>query len=96
VLRARDEREGRAVMHEHMQHVLTALIADELTRITPTGPSTQIPSDLVARHVASTFVLVLNWWVESDAALTPQDVDVYFRALVAPALAKFSTPHQAF
>lgn len=77
------KREGRAIMHEHMQHVLTALIADELARSTGTGASAQIPADLVARHVASTFVLVLNWWVESEPALTPQDVNAYFRALVA-------------
>jgi hypothetical protein len=45
-----------------------------------------MPTQLLARHVASTFVLVLNWWVESDAPLTPEEVDSRFRALVVPAL----------
>ena len=38
----------------------------------------RIPTDLVARHVASTFVLVLDWWIEYDAALTPTEVDMRF------------------
>jgi AcrR family transcriptional regulator len=84
------KREGRLVMHRHMQHVLTALIAEQLARMTTGRPTGQIPAALVARHVASTFVLVLNWWVESDSALTPADVDACFRDLVAPALAKLA------
>jgi hypothetical protein len=42
--------------------------------------------DLLARHIAATFVLVLDWWVDTDAALTPVDVDARFRALVTPIL----------
>jgi AcrR family transcriptional regulator len=85
------KREGRVIMHEHMQHVLTALIADEPARITRRGPNTPVPPDLIARHVASTFVLVLNWWVDSAPALKPPEVDVYFCDLVGPSLAQFST-----
>jgi AcrR family transcriptional regulator len=84
------KREGRLIMHEHMQHVLDRFIADELA-MTPPGGSVRIPADLVARHVASTFVLVLNWWVESDLALSPEDVDTCFRGLVLPVLAKLFT-----
>ncbi|MGH9200639.1 MAG: hypothetical protein ACRD2A_05330, partial [Vicinamibacterales bacterium] len=69
-----------------MQHVLTNLIVDELARVTASRPKAQIPTKLVARHVASTFVLVLNWWVESDSPLSPADVDAHFRVLVASSL----------
>jgi AcrR family transcriptional regulator len=81
-------REGRVVMHEHLQDVLTNLIAEEVTMAMRRRPqsSAQLPADLVARHLASTFVLVLNWWVESEAALTPAEVDARFRALVLPTL----------
>ena len=82
------KREGRVIMHEHMQHVLTAAIADELTRIAARWPKPQVPTELIARHIASTFVLVLNWWVDSDSAPAPTDVDVYFRELVLPILAR--------
>jgi AcrR family transcriptional regulator len=79
-------REGRVIMHEHMQDVLTSLIADELAIVILDRPKAQIPTALAARHVASTFVLVLNWWVEDDEALSPAEVDARFRALVMPIL----------
>jgi hypothetical protein len=46
----------------------------------------QIPPDLLVEYVASTFVLVLNWWVESRSALGPKEVDDLFRALTLPTL----------
>ena len=56
------KREGRVIMHERMQGVLTSLISEDLATIVPGGSKVQIPPDLIARHIASTFVLVLNWW----------------------------------
>lgn len=84
----RMKREGRVVMHEHMRYVLTVAIADELTQMAPGRPKAQIPTELIARHVASTFVLVLNWWVDTDSALAPTDVNACFRELVLPILAR--------
>ena len=83
------KREGRLILHAHMQHVLTTLIADELALITAGRPKGLVPIDLAARHVASTFVLVLNWWVERDLALAAAAVDDRFRELVLPMLTRF-------
>jgi len=57
------EDEERRAHHHARTHGACAhgLIADELARIPARGSNTRIPSDLIARHVASTFVLVLNW-----------------------------------
>ena len=77
--------EGRVIMHEHLEDVLTDLIADELAKTMRTSRP-QMPMDLVARYVASTFVLVLNQWVESETASTPAETDARFRALVVPTL----------
>jgi hypothetical protein len=38
-------------------------------------------------YVASTFILVLNWWVEESSPLAPKEVDAVFRALDLPTLA---------
>jgi hypothetical protein len=78
--------EGRVIMHERLEDVLTALIADELAATKPSGSQSQIPISLVARYVASTFVLVLDWWVETDAGWTAADADARFRDLVVPTL----------
>jgi AcrR family transcriptional regulator len=80
--------EGRAAMHEHLRRALTNLIAQDVEMAARRNLSAcTMPPDLVARHVASTFVLVLNWWVDNEAALLPAEVDARFRALVLPVLA---------
>ena len=41
------------------------------------------------QYVASTFVLVLNWWVESNSPLSPKEVNQLFRALIVPTLSAY-------
>ena len=82
-------RQGRAVLHEHLRKVLTELVAEELKRdLHRRGRAAGlIPSDLLVRYVASTFILVLNWWVETGSRLRPAEVDQVYRALTLPTLA---------
>ncbi len=80
---------GRAILHEHLRTVLAGLIADDFRKELPSRrpAAGKIPPDLLVQYVASTFVLVLNWWVESGSRLSPAEVNALFRALVLPALA---------
>lgn len=82
---------GRAVLHEHLQKVLAELIADDVRKalLSRRKAAGQTPPKLLAQYVASTFVLVLNWWVESNSALRPKDVDGVFRALIVPTLSTY-------
>jgi len=80
-------RESRVVMHQHLKDVLTTFIADELALpMRHRRKATKIPADLLARYLSSTFVLVLDWWIDSSCSLTPADVDARFRGLVEPIL----------
>ena len=80
---------GRAIIHEHLQKVLAELIANDLKKDFQSRRKTtrQLPSDLLVQYIASTFTLVLNWWVESRNPLAPDEIDDVFRALVLPTLA---------
>jgi hypothetical protein len=49
-------------------------------RRSPVGP------ELLARHIASTFVLVLHWWMDHGGTTSPAEADKLFRALVMPVL----------
>jgi hypothetical protein len=80
------KRNGRVVMHAHLQNVLTNLIGEALSSVPRHRSAPALPVDLLAAHIAATFVLVLNWWVDNEAPLTPAEVDVCFRALVTPIL----------
>jgi AcrR family transcriptional regulator len=80
---------GRAILHEHLQKVLADLIADDVRKDLRGRRKTavQIPPDLLVQHVASTFIQVLNWWMESRSLLPAKEVNDLFRALILPTLA---------
>jgi hypothetical protein len=77
-----------AVLHARLRRVLerelVVALRAERRRQPPSGDA-EIPGDLLARHVAATFVLTLDWW-RAHPALSARDVDVRFRALVEPTL----------
>ena len=74
-----------AVMHAHLRHVIVDFIADDVTRHLRARKA-GIPVELVIQYVASTFVVVLEWWLESRTERAPKDVDDVFRALILPTL----------
>lgn len=80
------EMASRIVMHDHLETVLTSLIIEDLKAVGSGRAVSRIPVDLLAGHIASTFVRVLNWWIERDTQWTPAEADARFRALVLPAL----------
>jgi AcrR family transcriptional regulator len=83
---------GRAILHGHLQRVLTELIAEDVGKGLQGRQKTagRIPPGLIVQYVASTFILVLNWWVESRSPLPPKGVNELFRALMLPTLASTS------
>ena len=83
------EPRGRRAVHEHLQHAITELIEDEVRKALRRGSpgACHASPDLLVRWIASTFVLVLNWWVESDNPIPAREADGLFRALIEPSLA---------
>jgi AcrR family transcriptional regulator len=80
---------GAAILHRRLNQVLVKLI-DERLRAEPRKQhqgADRIPSDLLAQYLAGTFVLVLNWWIESKRQIAPHVVNDLFRSLVLPMLA---------
>jgi AcrR family transcriptional regulator len=79
----------QALVHEQLRQALAKLLADEAIH-RQSGRRTSadcLPSDLLVQYVASTFILVLNWWLETRSSLRPREVNDLFRSLVLPALA---------
>ena len=86
---ARIGERGRAVLHEHLRRVLAERIGRDIARDWKTSRRTRPPiaPELVAQFVASSFVLVLHWWIDNRALTSAAEADEAFRALVTPALA---------
>ena len=80
---------GQAIIHEHLRRVLSELIADDVRKASKVRrkPAGRIPPELLVQYVASTFILVLNWWAESRNPLPPDEVNDLFRELILPTLA---------
>lgn len=79
---------GRTVLHGHLQRALAALIAEEVRKSFRQRPKQagQVPLDLLVHFIGSTFILVLNWWVENKCPLPPGEVNELFRSLIEPTL----------
>jgi AcrR family transcriptional regulator len=79
---------SRDIIHEHLQKAFAKLVADYVGKDFQGRQKTacQISADLLVRYVASTFILVLNWWVECSR-LPPKEANDVFRALILPTLA---------
>jgi AcrR family transcriptional regulator len=80
---------GAAILHQRLNQVLIKLIADELRTEPRPHPrrADKIPSDLLAQYLAGTFVLLLNWWIDSKSQIAPHAVNDLYRSLVLPTLA---------
>jgi AcrR family transcriptional regulator len=83
---AMKSRKGRAIVHHHLRRVLLETVADAFRR-RALPRENRVPPELLAEYVVGTFLLVLNWWVESDSALSPREADDVFLSLVLPTLA---------
>jgi len=84
---ARMGRRGRHIVHQHLRRVLADEIRDEVEQaLHQADGRTAIPADLATEHIVTTFILVLNWWVNSRSRLSAREVDDVFLALVVPAL----------
>ena len=87
-----------AALHAHLRPMLAALVTDALRAAGPSsrgepghagGPDaggSRVPAELLARHVADTFVRVLEWWAEDDGGRSAAEADALFRALARPAV----------
>ena len=79
---------GRAIIHEHLRTVLTQLIGNDIERHyrSRRNHAGQLTPDLLIQYVASTFILVLTWWVENRNPMRPKEVNALFHSLTVPVL----------
>jgi AcrR family transcriptional regulator len=85
---ARMDFRGRAVLHEHVRRILSEWVAEAMRRRAAgrSRPAGRIPAALLSQYIASTFVLVLDWWLNQKCVPAPAQADALFRSLVLPAL----------
>jgi AcrR family transcriptional regulator len=85
---------GRAVLHAHVRRILAGWVAEEMRRQAAgrSRPTDRIPVELLSQYISSTFVLILDWWLDRKCVPPPVHTDALFRSLVLPALRKPPRP----
>lgn len=76
------------VVHDHLRQVLAELVARDLGTGSGAVKIGAVSPELLARHVAATFVLVLEWWTDRGCALSAVEANDAFRALVMPVVSR--------
>lgn len=83
---------GRAILHERLRTVLAEIVAETMEsdsrRRRLSAP--RIPPEVLAAFIASTFVVVLNWWLDEQMRMPPNEINDVFRKLTSPTLAEVS------
>src|SRR5262249_35981791 len=82
-------RSERHIVHQHLHRVLVEHVRDRIRHAFPDERGS-VPADLATQYIVTTFILVLNWWVDSRSGLSPREADDVFLALVVPALTSAS------
>ncbi len=78
---------SRTLLHERLRQAIGERIAVELGSGTRRTSSSRVPPELLVKLVTSSFVVVLDWWVDSGGKMSPAEVDDIFTAMVGPAVA---------
>jgi AcrR family transcriptional regulator len=76
---------ARHVLHEHLRRVLAEHVshAAALDEKGTRSQAAHISPELRGQFVASTFVLVLHWWLDRRDLQSPAEADETFRVLIA-------------
>ena len=80
---------AKVALHTHLQEALTGVIGDAVASELPRSHlgRSKVPPELIVRTIASTFILVFDWWIEQATPLPAGKADTIFRSLVLPSLA---------
>ena len=75
---------GTSAVASQIEGMLTEIVRGELDRLASVEGPPRVPLDLVASSVVASFFAALRWWVETDFARTPEQMDALYQAMVAP------------
>jgi len=73
-------------VHQRLEHVLIEHIEADIRRAQLDRPKPAMPTELLAKHLAAAFLVVMDWWLRSRPASSAREAHDLYRALVEPTL----------
>ena len=84
--------EGVEIFARHLRAHLGNLVEQRL-RAMQTAPIPDLTVTVAAQAVVGTFLALLQWWLEQEMPLPPEQMDAYFRQLALPGVQNLLKPH---
>lgn len=77
-----------ALVSQSIQQMIRGVVQEELDKLPTTGIARErkIPRDLFVDHLASTFMFVTMWWLNSENPVPPETANEIYRSLVLPSI----------
>jgi len=77
------KQKGGYITLTHVQKYLYGYLLDHLKSSLPKR-NKNIPPELLAHYVASSFIAMLTWWIDYNYPLSAEMINEYYRQLVEP------------
>jgi AcrR family transcriptional regulator len=84
--RAVFSRPGRPPILRQFDQLLAGIVRAELAALPGADPVSRIPLEALVRYVVGACLSLLEWWLTTDTATRPEDMDRIFQALVTPGI----------
>ncbi|HLW02541.1 MAG TPA: TetR/AcrR family transcriptional regulator [Ktedonobacterales bacterium] len=83
--------QGMEIVSRHLRAHLGELIEQRL-RALASAPLPDVTVTVAAQAVIGTFLALLQWWLEEEMPLPPEQMDAYFRQLALPGVQSLLKP----
>ena len=77
------KQKGGYITLTHIQKFLFGYLLDHLKQGMPKR-NKNIPPELLAHYVASTFIALMTWWIENNYPIPAEKMNEIYRQLVEP------------
>jgi hypothetical protein len=77
---------GRPPILGQLDELLGGIVRAELAGLPGADPASRIPLEALVRYVVGACLSLLEWWLTTDTALRPEDMDRIFQTLVTPGI----------
>lgn len=77
---------GADILTQDFQGQVSKFIEEKIRYAVGDDRHVAVPTSLLAKFVASTFLMLLRWWFDEDMRHSPEQMDEMFQRLVMPAM----------
>jgi len=77
---------GAEILTQDFQGQVSKIIEQNMRLVIGDSIAFTVPISVVAKFVASTFLMLLRWWFDEDMRHTPEEMDEMFQKLVMPGI----------